>query len=295
MRQLMLFSLVLCSCGDSSDRPSPDVASKQVRGIAALSAMHPKFNQPDDSGRSPCDRLLDALDASPRPGLAVLFGTFGYDLTCPARYVERNAHRAHSVRFYLIDETWRDDGTPWSPGRLWRDLSTEELSAALSAADPRVYDALRARLDHALSLIEPLVNEYTAVTLVPFLEHSVSDAAAIAVANYIDDRTSYRVDLNPLDADATTWPYRKEVHGDALCNLDPSRCVANQDGRFYTSADSLGWSRARADYAELYFWQPSDQGLIVDNGRIIKPPGNPADRTPTFDHAAEYETLLRAD
>lgn len=263
---ICLLSIWITSCGDSGAH-SPQFkplrltsSSETFTGLVALAALHPRF---------PCDDYLRVSSASTSPVMATLWGTFGTDPSCIARYTEQNAHHKHVLYGYLLNGSCRRKGLCLE-GEPFKQDSVSEWDARLIAMSSETSAVLTQRVLALRETFEAVANPNTILLLSIELEDNLSPLATTSLINLIKQSWPYEIVHNPLSMGDVVLADLHELHG-----LQPieAPCIANLDGLSvrtdthdpYTPSitpdRALEWANSRCHCHMVLFWHAPLQGL----------------------------------
>lgn len=183
----MLSSTVFLGCGREAEE-SPPTTTLSYLGLSAFSALSPNF---------PCDEYLKELNKSPRPIMSVLWGTFGDDLTCIAKFIEENHDRDHAVEIHFSNERCRAWGRCFE-GEVFPDLDTDEYNELLSDGGSLAYNVLIGRAFEITLTANTLGNFNTKWFLSTGLEDSYSPKAYEYLYNVLKSIWPYGFIRTPL-------------------------------------------------------------------------------------------------
>jgi|GEM_PF-2782556 len=254
---------------------SKRIEAKEV-GLAYFSLLSPRF---------PCDRALSVFEAGVRPVLATLWGTFGDDTSCLARWFQTSPEKSHTLEIH-----------PWNgpcirnkrceSHELGAGLSTKEFNRKLEQGDEQLTRAITERVREIKAAVEKFARPADELILSTGLEDNYSPAAFERVLRLVKESWPHSVVRNPV-GDLKKKGYAGadylELHGSEPQFSSDDRCIANLDGtdmhfphRSGLGPDAISWQKAN-EYVKRYsqrcrltfVWSGAWQGLF---GGQFQPP-----------------------
>lgn len=241
-------------------------------GLSAFAALNKAF---------PCDQYLELIKESPAPIMPVLYGTFGDNWECVAKFIEQNKTRPHAVEIHFSNERCRYWGRCYD-GELLKDLDTESYNFALAAKDGAVIATIQARMYEILMVVQMLssISPATNWILTTGLEDSYSDEAALQIYDTIHTIWPYELRRSPVNANVL-FSHPLELHGVQVDCATPA--IVSNDGDPIESTSGLRSYVQEHKLCEgLILWQSRAQGITDE---FIKP----NDRSFGFD---DYDILM---
>ncbi len=230
----------------------PSVAlSEGFKGVSAFAALSPNY---------PCDQFLSTVVVAEKPAIAVLWGTFGDDLTCLKRFTSLFADRDHLVQVHFSNETCRRKGKCYE-GELLGGLGVKAYRE--SVLNGAALPFIRARALEIAANMRAISGPRTTLMLSTGLEDNYSTEQYQTILNELREVWPYIIVSNPVGGNP-----RGEFGADLLeTHSKEGRarhpfCVANEDGDLEAS-----YSRTRRffkSYASCYAvfaWRKSHQGF----------------------------------
>ena len=242
-------------------------ATAQADGMSYLGMLHPEFK---------CRQALRVFRGVKAPALSVLWGTFGKDLTCYRKFIER--HPDATVIIYFSNEACRRWGR-CKAGELFKDLSVSKYNRRLISRPNR----LRRRLNLRLTAIKrAIVGDgpgEARIILSTGLEDNLSCKAVKSLVSILREAWPYEISRNPMAFNRPCGADLLELHGakptagaaDVWSN-DGTDLVFGATGfRGYEphvrAADLLAQIRAnRGDETIVLLWIAQTQGLYGTGG-----------------------------
>lgn len=227
---------------------APLPVDAQFVGVSSLAAMSPRF---------PCEAFLATSDFSRRPAMVILWGTFGDDLTCAARFTERYKDKPHFIEIHFSNETCRRNGN-CAAGELRPDLNRTAYSKALERRDPSVLLAVHDRVRNIRAGVEAIRNANTFLALSSGLEDNYSAAGFIALVQELQPEWPYLI----VRSGSRFLTFPTERHGlGAKCG--GTTIIANVDGGRGSRAQERKFLRVNAGACLASFlWRAEQQGRI---------------------------------
>lgn len=283
---ITLFGFIGCGSGgsnSSSEEPIPEAPPTRAQyydGVAMLAAMLPAFNAPDAAGRTPCDKALEMLDATESPALAVLWGTFGDDLTCLKKFTEKLADRPHLLEIHLSNETCRRNGI-CRQEELFPGLSWEQYNTELERENPAVKARIETRLAGINSRLNGITQPTTLVALSLGLENHFTRRALEVLVSWVRPQWQGPIINNPVDYGALETGGADYLEKHAPRNVfGGAPCMVSEDGLYHDGEDSLEFFDYHRFCAVRLAWRPEWQGR--EEGVAPTPPKT---RTPEIKDA----------
>jgi len=232
---------------------TPAVA--QYAGVSSFAATSPRF---------PCDAFLATADFAQRPAMAILWGTFGDDLTCTARFTERYKDKPHLLEIHFSNETCRRNHN-CADGELFGSMSVSEYSKALERSDPAVLSAIRDRIRNIRHSAEAIRNDHTYLVLSAGLEDNYTARAFVVLAGELAKEWPYLI----VRSGSKFATYPRESHGlGARCG--GTTIVANVDGDRGSRRTEQSFLKRNAGVClAAFLWRADHQGR--PNNRWMPP------------------------
>lgn len=232
--------------------------AEQYRGVSAFAAMHPGY---------PCAALLATTDAAKQPAVSVLFGTFGYDLSCLARFAERYRDKPHLIQIHFSNEVCRRNGN--CIDEFFQGLSVNAYNKKLEAMDGDTQVAISLRTFFIVSSVLSLANENTQVVLGAGLEDNYSSAAFENLARQLAKTWPWHLSRNRHTGGRSLKGVIAEEFHSAKGKPGSILCIANEDGNYGQSVkDSQAFFRRYARCAAVFAWREEHQGRSEGGKRI---------------------------
>ncbi len=234
------------------------------------------------SDRFPCKDYLAQVNLSPAPLMPVLWGTFGFDLTCIASFIESNHDRPHAVEIHFSNERCRFHER-CAEGELLGQLGTKEYNDALEAETGWVLEAIKDRAEALGKVLEALKGPLTTIFITTGLEDLYTDRAFGIIYNELAKVLPYEIVRSPVDH--MSRPHSLELHG--LQSPCTETTFASNDGDAVSLQGARLYRELHRDCKATILWTCDLQGACGD---FIKP----ADRTFEFNpgNVAIWEAFL---
>lgn len=237
-----------------------DAQASEFTGLAAFAAMNPRF---------PCDAYLRSQSSAPRPGMVVVWGTFGYDATCVARFIERFSDRPHLLQIHLSNEVCRRNKRckEFEVRPHW---NIRRYNQALDSKDSQLFAELTARVQFIRHFVETLQTSNTTVVLSAGLEDNYSISAFRNLLELLRAEWPGLISRNPLRPESGRLGADFiEAHLlDYDFNGEP--CIATQDGVLGSFRHSEQFIRNFSNQCfATFLWRAETQGAAQ---RVWTPP-----------------------
>lgn len=242
----------------------PPAFAQQFRGVASFAAMHPGF---------PCDRWLtiygEALRRKPDllPAMAVLWGTFGDDLTCMKRFAAVFADRPHVIQVHFSNGPCRRNQR-CGEGEFFPEWSEREYNRRLESGDFIALGGVHWRMLEIEAAAKVVENANTRWLVSWELESNLTPhAAAVWEAHYrtlvgLGLLRSFALVANPHRYAWVGGAEFYETHSTSGRCRAGRGCVANEDGRYgQTVRKSMAFLKRYRDAAVVFLWRDRHQGL----------------------------------
>ncbi len=252
-----------------------DSGPKNV-GVAYFSILSPHF---------PCAQALSVFETGAEPALATLWGTFGEDTSCLAKWFETAPTKRHILEIH-----------PWNgpcirnkrcePHELGAGLSAKEFNRKVEQGDEQLLRTITERIREIKTSVEKLARPSDELILSTGLEDNYSPAAFEKILRLVKENWPYKIVRNPV-GDLRNRGYAGadyiELHGPKPAFGPNDRCIANLDGtdinfphRQGTDPQPISWREA-GEYVQRYskkcrltfVWSGAWQGLF---GKSFQPP-----------------------
>ncbi len=236
--------------------------------------MHPEF---------PCERWLsiyaEALRRNPdfRPAMAVLWGTFGEDLTCVKRFADFFANRPHVIEVHFANGPCKR-GERCGEGEFFPWWDEEEYNERLESLDFVALGGIHWRMLEIERAAREVENANTRWLVSWELESNLTPWAA----SVWEAHSRPLVALGLLRSFALVANQHRhpwlggaefyETHSKSGRCAEGRGCVANEDGHYgQTVRDSKAFLKRYRDAAVVFLWRARHQGLRSKGSRFIAP------------------------
>ncbi len=248
---------------------------KYYSGSSAFAAMAPDCGSnvynPDGSlkkGCFPCDAFLATEDFAAKPGMAVLWSTFGESLTCMDKFLKRYKPKPHLLEVHPFNNTCVRNGI-CTPDEIFFGYSINSLNAALERNDPATIEKIRHRIQTIRLALEALWNgnPNTYLILSTGLEDNYTQKAFIVLLGTIQKDWPYAL----LRSGSAIGSVPRETHGlDARCKS--SVISVNIDGAMASTSQSASFLKNNKNCFNRQIWYPAHQGRNPNDNSIPAPP-----------------------
>ncbi len=228
-------------------------------GLSTFSSMSPKF---------PCKKVLNYLDKLPHPAMNALWGTFGEDLSCLAKFTARNQHREHLIQIILSNESCRFFNR-CKKGELARGLGVKSYNARLANGDLQLADEIRFRVREIREAAEAIATSKTTLVLSIGLEDRLSNLAANNLVTIIKTEWPYDLVRNSLSSTIGVDPRVSYMESHGLRPDCSARTIANNDGNVLSPASAKQYRKRTRDCGVVFFWLPRLQG--ISSQKFVRP------------------------
>ena len=255
------------------------------RGVQVFAAMADAFNAPSPLDVYPklsaCDRTLMLLDKVPYPAMAVLWGSFGDNPECLARFIRKFRDRPHLLQIHFSNETCRP-GRAKPPrtcleGDFLPTTSVADLNRLLATLDTATLDAVTKRTREIAVVVDEINSANTHILLSIGLEDQYSPQAAVVLETHIRN-SGWRFGLSrnrvngQIGVAMSGW---METHVAAGARrpreVKGPYCIYGEDGNTTNLRTSKEVLNKYADCLVVLLWQQWWQNFPPPNGVFIPP------------------------
>lgn len=268
--------LLLSACGSdisvnealTGDEPDQQLTADHYEGGAMLAAMNDRFSKPE--GDSPCDRFLNIVSHAQYPAMAVVWSTFGDDLTCVRKFIAAFSDRPHLLEIHFSNETCRR--SKCEKEELMPSWGVEKMNAALEREDKPLGDAVNSRMLDIYAAVAALRASTTKVILSTGLEDNYTDKAFDHMQLWLRMVWADQILRNPVS-------HGNHYKGGADLlehhNPDPrfagQSCIASEDGLYdRQTKQTRDYFLNSTNCLATLFWRPNFQGRA--KGQALTPP-----------------------
>lgn len=266
----VLLFLFFYGCGSDGaidvnigDHP-PDnepVAVNHYEGGAVLAAMNDRF---------PCDAFISAVSSAKHPAMAVLWKTFGDDLSCMKKFTETFKDRPHLLEIHLSNETCRR--SKCEKEELFPSWSVSQMNAALERDDKALGDAVNSRMLDIYAAAMALKNPNSKIIVSTGLEDNYTNRAFDRMYQWVAEVWAGEIVRSPVDYGET---YKGKA--DVIEQHSPhpyfanQRCIASEDGLYdRDTLDTDGYFQDNNSCLAVLWWRDDHQGRA--KGQALTPP-----------------------
>ena len=255
MTRRLFFLFLGCICGFTAT----PVYGEGFRGGQFFAMLSPRF---------PCERALTIVNAARFPAVAVLWGTFGDDVSCVRSFMEMNRHRPHLVEIHFSNESCRRKGRCLE-GEFFPKLSVPDYNHALKSGalipdiDSRVMAIRRA--------IEPWMNDFTFLALSTGLEDNFSPGTFQAAYTQIRAAWPWTIIRSTVFRVAKIDGYSGLLETHIVDLGIKAPCVFGEDGNRLSDEQSRILLKKHKSCAAYFLWWRSWQNTEADENRFIAP------------------------
>lgn len=185
----------------------------------------------------PCRQALRIFDPpSKYTALAILWSTFGSDLSCLQTWAERmeKLDIPHTLLIHLSNETCRrENDRICTDSELSPQLPRKRYYRLLEQRDPSVLDPLVARIREVREAVSKLKSKKLQVILSTGLEDNYSPEAYAVIVAVMRAEWPYKIVRNPvgnLPEISSAGADFLELHGPTPSFSKDEACIANLDG-----------------------------------------------------------------
>lgn len=235
---------------------APEAASAQFTGLSAYAATSPRF---------PCDAYLNIVERAQYPAMAIVWGTFGDDLTCAERFLDTNKDRPHLLEIHFSNEACRRKHN-CGEGELARTLSVKSYDLALRTNHFLTIRELELRAVAIRDWANDHGNSNTNMLLSTGLEDDLSDSAYVQLHRHIRFFWPYLITRSPNGAaHGHTLPGDfRERHGNGARCRSAAELV-NEDGSTPSTAESRRFLSRNRGCLARFLWRAKHQGRTKNN------------------------------
>lgn len=239
-----IFLVLFVAEAQAAERPA-------YSGLDSLAIMSPKF---------PCDAWLRVEDRVAQPAGTVLWGTFGDDATCLAKFTERYRTRSHLLLFRLLNGTCYRNRNCNPIGEIFWWNTVADLNWNLENGNIWLFQALADRLSNMRAVIDETSNENTVVLLDLSLENDLSDRALANLNNFVQARWPYGLIVT---SGKRAGGLLLERHGrGAVCK--GAVIISNEDGDIQSQSRSRKFLMNNSRCYVTLLWRSELQGRGKD-------------------------------
>lgn len=202
------------------------------------------------SASFPCEAALVPFQRSPRPTLAILWGTFGKDTSCLKKWSEQIVGRPHFLEIHLSNEACRRNKRCGESDFL-PSYSVSQLNRKLEARDPEVLSQYRTLVKEVTAALSPLFKENGEYVLSTGLEDNFSTKAYEAILATVKEEWRHKVVRSPVGSPSKVKLLSGdyiEGHGPSPVFRDGEKCIANLDG------DDIVFPHRKAGTSRIISW-----------------------------------------
>ena len=204
------------------------------KGLSAYSALNPKF---------PCDKYVELSTRVAKPAMAVLWGTFGKDISCVDKFIKANSSKPNLLEIHFSNETCH---------RYPRKCFYGELkSYGIRTIQKRIYQIK--------ALIEPLLLPNTKVILSMGLEDNYLRKRAKRLYSIIKSQWPYFIARSP-DNDPYLPNRHMFIEHHGLYSSCTRATIANNDGSELGMQAPREFYKRHASCLAVFLWLPGLQG-----------------------------------
>jgi hypothetical protein len=221
--------------------PLYPVFSQDV-GLAFFAMPSPKF---------PCEAALAPFKESDRPALAILWGTFGKDLSCLKRWSEVIGTKPHLLEIHISNEACRRNKRCLESDFLPH-VSVAQLNRKLEARDTEVLSHYTALIQEITSSLSPLFKERGEYLISTGLEDNFSTKAYDSLLATVKEAWPHKVVRSPVGSPSKVKLLSAdyiEGHGPAPTFREGEKCIANLDG------DDIVFPHRKAGTSRIIHWE----------------------------------------
>lgn len=265
-RWALTITFVLALSGaEAQNAPSPPV------GVAYYALQ--RFSS------AQCSKALSVFEGVRTPSMVILWGTFGANNACVARYLSTYSNIPHILEVHITNNTCLRRGI-CRRGEMIRGVSWRRYNRLLEERDPATIRLLRSRIYQIARTMKRLRGPGSRILLSSGLEDNYTSAAYETVRSVLRDAltiTPFEIVRSPMRVRSSATPVADllEGHGRAP-RIGPQwneRCLVNNDGvdiqfsgvprrrYIYWSALPGFIDPYRSRGCLVYLWWPGPQGL----------------------------------
>lgn len=262
---------------EQSSWKAASAPGKYYSGSSAFAAMAPDCGDnvynPDGTPRAgcfPCNAFLATMDFASKPGMNVLWSTFGESLECMDRFLKRYSPKPHLLLVHALNNTCIRNHN-CAEGELFIGHTVSSLNKALEANDPDTIAQLRHRIQSIRMVLEALWNKNpnTYLMLSTGLEDNYSPKAFLVVLGTIQKDWPYAV----IRSGASFGSVPREAHGTAArCSGSSHIISTNIDGDIASNTQAAKFLSSNKNCFNRQLWYPAHQGRNPVDNSIPAPP-----------------------
>lgn len=258
MRFLLLFAALLAT-------GSPEALGQDFRGAAMLAAQSPRF---------PCQQAIRLINQAQRPGMSVLWSTFGSSLNCLYAFTSANAHRPHLLHVHFSNEACRRNKRCLGQ-EVFPTLDVRSYNTLLRDYPAIAYATIGPRVEQIKQALESISNKNTVLMLSTGLEDNYTERAYESIYKMIRSVWPHLMNRNPVSPKAGAGSaIFLESH---LLNkkFENRFCLVSEDGNQQQNKDSVKlfkkYKKCFAVFLWRWRWQNNASSKVKRAGVFIPP------------------------
>lgn len=270
MKYYTLLLSLLCGCGSDGaidvnvgDHPPDNVPQvvDHYEGGAVLAAMNDRF---------PCDAFISSVRSAKYPAMAVLWKTFGDDMSCVSKFTDAFKDRPHLLEIHFSNETCRR--SKCEKEELFPSWSVREMNAALERDDKALGDAVNSRMLDIYAAAESVRKPTTRLVVSTGLEDNYTNRAFDRMFQWVSSVWLDEVVRSPVNY-GETYKGRADLmeKHSPNPNFAHQNCIASEDGLYNRSTLSTRmYFQDNSHCLATLWWRPAHQGRA--DGVALTPP-----------------------
>ncbi len=241
---------------------SPVYALPTFKGMTVLAAMHPKF---------PCDALLQSLSTARVPAIQVLYGSFGSDVRCLARFTHRFRSRTHVIEMHYSNEAGRRHAGRLTRLDLFPKESVRKYNSRLSHMSEETMLVIASRAIDIAELFSAISTSKTRVIVSTGLEDNYDSRAYKNIYSVIKSKlpSGFELARSPVGHNSIVTAHNSFLETHVVRPTLKGRCIASLDGETGFSLPTFFRFMRHNPCRGVFAWFPHWQG--IDGGPFKTP------------------------
>lgn len=231
---------------------APPLLADNYRGFSSFASLSPRY---------PCSRLLQTLEAVPKPAINFVYGTFGNDFSCIKRFIDEFKDKDKAIQGQLSNENCRKYRR-CGKGELFGKWSVRRYNYKLRRESKILSRHVGSRIRKIRRATETS-GPNSLLVLSTGLEDQLTNISYLKLYDVIRETWPYEISRNPLKGHYIGPADYLERHG-LRPEFHGKPCIYNNDG---TEIDIPKAKHVLKRYSHCrvsYFWNKRSQGRDTD-------------------------------